>query len=194
MNIQYVSKLFYGQYAYKVVLYTTLTSGRWWPKQDEPTEFTVVTVWCEQHVPGAYKILRRFQDSDNQSSDWHQMIYLQSEHMKDALVKQFGAHVTEVWQPLNQAHLQTLEVRNITEVRSQLIYKKYSHVVYFKYDRQHVVYPWLEKLLADSPKSAIKGCRWFPKVYSADEADVQMIKLSYPEMISYIKQVVLLPS
>jgi hypothetical protein len=192
MNINYSSKLFYCKYAYKVVLRTTMQGCRWWRKPD-PIEFSEVTEWCEQHAPGAHKILRRFQTSDNNTSDWHQLVYVQTESVKNAIVQEFGAQVFQVWQPLNQEHFQNLEVRNITEVRAQLIWKKYSHVIYFKYDRHHTVYTWLQGVLADAAQSQLKGTHWWPRVYSSDVGDVQMIQLSYPEKIDYIKQVVLLP-
>ena len=194
MKIQYTHKLFHKKYAYKVVLSCQTSGSRWfWPRQDQlAPDFQAVTDWCELHAPNSHKIQRRYQGGSDQHSDWHQNVYLQTDAQKDALVKAQGAAVQEVWQPLNPAHLQTLDVRNIAEVRSQLIYKKYSHVIYFKYDKHHTVYPWLLKLLADSPKSIVKGCIWFPKVYSTDEADVQMIQLSYPEKISHIKHVILL--
>lgn len=195
MLIQYTHKLFYRTYAYKVVLTCQTSGNRWFHhKQDVlPPEFQIITDWCEQHVCGQYKIQRRYQGGSKRHSDWHQMVYLQSDLHKDALVKAHGAQVLEVWQPLDADHLQQLDVRNVIKVRKTLIYNKYAHVIYFKYDRLKKMHEWLEHLLEGSQTSVLKGDLWWPRVYSSDLDDIHMIQLSYPEQIDYIKHVKLLP-
>lgn len=194
MKIHYVSKLFYKKYAYKVVLNCQTSGNRWfWRRSDVlPQEFQQVQDWCETHVQGQFKIQRRYQGGSKKHSDWHQNVYLGSADHKDALIAHAGAAVNEVWQPLDDDHLQSLDVRNVIEVRDSLIYGKYSHVVYFKYNRDGELWKWLEALLVESDVSDLKGDRWWPKVYSTDLDDVRMIQLSYPERIDYIKHVKLL--
>jgi hypothetical protein len=195
MQIRYTHKLFFKKYAYKVVLNCQTSGNRWcWRNQDTlPQEFQSLQDWCEQHAPGAYKIQRRYQGGTKRHSDWHQLVYLQSERMKDALVKDQSLAVQEVWQPLDADHFHQLDVRNVIEVRHQLIYRKYAHVIYFKYDRHGQLHEWLKALLADSTTSELKGDAWWCKVYSNDLDDVRMIQLSYGEQIDYVKHVKLIP-
>lgn len=196
MQIRYTHKLFFKKYAYKVVL-SCQTSGNRWAWRDQahlPQEFQLVQDWCEQHAPDAHKIQRRYQGGSKRHSDWHQLVYLQTEHTKDALLKVQPTAVHEIWQPLDADHLQMLDVRNVIEVRDRLIYHKYSHVIYFKYDRDMQLWDWLKALLDGSEVSVLKGSAWWPKVYSSDLDDVRMIQLSYPERIDYIKHVKLLSS
>ena len=158
-----------------------------------PQEFQSVQDWCEAHAAGQFHISRRYQGGSKKYSDWHQNVYLQSADHKDALIKHQAASVYEVWQPLDSDHLQSLDVRNVIEVRDKLIYRKYSHVIYFKYDTHGELWNWLETLMEGSQVSVLKGSTWWPKVYSSDLDDVRMIQLSYPERIDYIKHVKLLP-
>lgn len=159
-----------------------------------PQEFQSVQDWCEAHAAGNFKIARRYQGGSKKYSDWHQNVYLSCADHKDALILYQGAAVHEVWQPLDSDHLQQLEVRNVTQVRDQLIYRKYAHAVYFKYDAHGELWNWLTLLLADSEVSVLKGSKWWPKVYSEQMDDVRMIQLSYGEYIDYIKHVKLLPT
>lgn len=195
MNVNYTTKLFYKKYAYKVVL-SCQTMGRRWAWRDSsvfPQEFQVVKDWCAQHAPDAHKIQRRYQGGSTQHSDWHQNVYLQTATQKDHLIRSQGAAVQEVWQPLDADHLQNLDVRNVIQVRKTLIYHKYAHVVYFKYDRDGMIRPWLASVLEGSTTSVLKGQRFWPIVYSMDLDDVNMIQLTYPERIDYIRHVKLLP-
>lgn len=193
MQINYTSKLFFKKYAYKVVLSCQTTGRRWtWRSHKMPQEFQSVQDWCEAHAAGQFHISRRYQGGSKKYSDWHQNVYLQSADHKDALIKHQAASVHEVWQPLDSDHLQSLDVRNVIEVRDQLIYRKYAHVIYFKYDAHGELWNWLETLMEGSQVSVLKGSTWWPKVYSSDLDDVRMIQLSYPERIDYIKHVKLL--
>jgi hypothetical protein len=195
MKIQYTAKLFHKKFAYKVVLSCQTSGSRWfWPSKDTlAPDFQTVTDWCELHAPNAHKIQRRYQGGTDQHSEWHQNVYLQTDKQKDALVKAQGAAVQEIWQPLDADHLQSLDVRNIVEVRKRLIYGKYAHVIYFKYDRDQKIRAWLTAILEGSTTSVLKGQRFWCIVYSTDQDDVRMIQLSYPERIDYIKHVKLLP-
>jgi len=193
MKVEYTRKLFYKKYAYKVVLTCQTPGPRWGHVDNPPAEFDQLDAWCEAHAPGAHKIQRRYQGANVSHTDWHQHVYLLSAHVKDALLLTYGAQVTTVWQPLDADHLQRLDARNVVEVRKQLIYGKYDHAIYFKYDRDGVTHTWLKQLLTGNKQSKLAGCKWWPIVYSADIADVHMIALSYPERIDYIKHVKLLP-
>lgn len=192
--IHYTHKLFYKKYAYKVVL-SCQTQGRRWSWRNAhkvPQEFQCVQDWCDVHAAGAFKIQRRYQGGNNKHSDWHQNVYVATADVKDALILNQGAAVHEVWQPLDADHLHSLDVRNVIEVRDSLIYRKYAHVIYFKYDRQCQLWTWLNSLVTDSQTSVLKGNAFWPKIYSSDLDDVRMIQLSYPERIDYIKHVKLI--
>lgn len=193
MKVRYTHKLFYKKYAYKVVLSVQTPGTRWFTSHTLAPEFQTVHDWCAQHAPGAHKIKRRYKGGTHQQSEWNQNVYLQTDTQKDALVKVQGAAVQEIWQPLDADHLQSLDVRNIIEVRKNLIYGKYAHVIYFKYDRDQKTRPWLASILQESTTSVLKGQRAWPIVYSTNADDVHMIQLSYPERIDYIKHVKLLP-
>lgn len=188
MHVHYVSKLFFGKYAYKVVLQNVTGGNRWW-RNRVPAQFVNVDAWCAQHVPQAHKVQRRYQGGSKKDNHWHQLVYLTTEAHKQAFVQAHIQDVVEVWQPLDSAHLHSLEVRNIVEIRTHLLFKKFRHAVYFKYDRTGQVWEWLETHLADSQTSKLSGSMWWPKVYSEDESDIIMLRLSYPDAIDYVKTV-----
>lgn len=188
MHIHYVSKLFYCKYAYKVVLTTHTTGNRWW-KDKVPDQFEKLDSWCVKHAHGSHKVQRRYQGHTHQDHHWHQIVYLSSADHVHALLKDHVQDVLEVWKPLDQSHLESLEVKNIVEIRTKLLYQKYRYAVYFKYDKTRKIYDWLKTNLADSTTSKLSGSHWWPKVYSMDDLDVTMIRLSYPDAIDYIKTV-----
>jgi hypothetical protein len=195
MKINYTSRLFFKKYAYKVVLACQTSGNRWfWRQQDQlPQEFQSVQHWCSHHVPHTHKIQRRYVGGSALHSDWHQMVYLQHESDKDQLLKAHAADVLQVWQPLNDQHLKQLDVKNVQEVRAQLIYKRFAHVIYFKYDRTCEMWDWLQALLADSTESELRGDKWWPRVYSASLDDVQQILFCYSDRVHYVKHVIVAP-
>ncbi len=188
MQIHYVSKLFFGKYAYKVVLNTVTGGSRWW-RDRVPPEFACLDAWCDTHMKGAHKIQRRYQSQSKKECRWHQIVYVNSETHVQELVTQHVQDVLEIWKPLDQAHLQMLDVKNIVEIRTSLLFKKYRYAVYFKYNRTSELWNWLEDQFSQSETSKLMGDMWWPKVYSVDELDVTMLRLSFPDVIDYVKTV-----
>jgi len=194
MKIHYTSKLFYKTYAYKITLGFQVTKRNRYHKhyQLQP-ELQQLQDWCTQQFGTQFKMINR-SIYGNQIYSCETSIYVSTESDKDQVLQQYAGQVLEVWQPMDEAHLQALGVRNITQVRTKLIYNKYSHVIYFRYDKKQTLKGQLAQMLADSTQSVVKGCARWPRVYSMCEQDITWIRLTYPEQIDYVKHVILFPT
>lgn len=191
MKINYVSKKFYGQYVYKLVLNivaSKITSRYFGPAP----ELLALPHWLANNNHTDHKIRNRFQSSNGSSAVYNQIVYVSDSDLKDALIKQFAGNITEVWQPLNKEHEQALEVRNVFEPRQDLLFKKYKYAVYFKYNRRGQVFEWLNDLFGSNENAKLTGSSYWPRLYLSDDCDITMIKLSWPDSVSYIKTVLLI--
>ena len=194
MKINYTSKLFYKKYAFKITLgFQVAKRHRYHRNKTMQPELQQVQDWCVATFGTQFKMINRG-IWGNQIYSCETSIYVSSESDKDQVLQQYASQVLEVWQPWDDSHLQALGVRNITQVRTRLIYNKYSHVIYFKYDKKQTLKGQLHVMLADSTQSAVKGCARWPRVYSMCEQDITWIRLTYPEQIDYVKHVILFPT
>ena len=184
MKIHHSSKLFYSKYAYKIVL---LTSG-----MDDG--LSKLAHWCDSNIVDQdYKLVNRHHDH----CDWHQMVYVLSASDRDNMLTVFGADVVEIWQPLDTEHLKKLSVRNIVQVRSTLIYKKFNHAIYFLFDRQGQIEDWLISYYEGRSDVRVSGSRWWPKLYIQGvhlQDELAAIELSWPNCIDYVRSVRLVTS
>jgi hypothetical protein len=194
MKIHYTQKLFYKTHAFKVTLGFQVdmqsTFNRRFHLQPELQQ---LQDWCTQQFGTQYKMINRGV-WNNQLRTCETSIYVGTQSDKDLIVQHYASQVLEVWQPMDQSHQHALSVRNITQVRTRLIYNKYSHVIYFKYDKTTKLKTNIEQLLHDSEHSVVKGSTRWPRMYSTCEQDVAMVRLTYTENIDYIKHVILFPT
>lgn len=189
MQIEYTQKLYFGKFYYKISVEVSGESTSWW---SPPKEITPVLTWCAVNLNSLdYKLtkFRQHHDPGQRQAVWHACIYCASADLRDQVLKQFGAQVVYVCQPLDDAHRMNLSVKNIISVRKDLIYKKFSHVIYFKYERTGKLYKWLKDYFRDNPKVRVAGSLWWCKVYMQDDVDVMSIQLSWPDHIDYLKTV-----
>jgi hypothetical protein len=179
LKIHHSSKLFYGKYAYKVVL---LTNGM-------DCGLSKLSDWCNSNIADQdYKLVNRHHDH----CDWHQMVYVHNEQVRDNMLTAFGADVVEIWQPLDSDHLKKLSVRNVVQVRSTLIFKKYNHAIYFLYDRLGGIEDWLMEYYQGRTDVRVSGSRWWPKLYIQGDHlqdEITAIELTWPNCIDYVRTV-----
>jgi hypothetical protein len=188
MNISHTSKLFYGKYAYRITVKFDYPAANSLDASSY-THVRQLKQWCDAHV-GSTKLVRQFSHAYSHHGGWNVVIYASSELDRDTIISHFGADVIAVCQPLDKHHEQLLDVKNRIEVKDRLIYGKYNHVVYFKYDRYRQTKRKITELLANSDTSRVTGSSSWCKVYSTNEDDVTMIKLMWPELIDYVKRVI----
>lgn len=206
MKVFYTSKLFFEKYSIKIIVRTESSSiknrfFKWDPikfqKQLSSSELYSTKTWLDSTIGSEnYKIRDYyvgFLDSDRRNGTvWNQMIYVNSDHEKDSIIKYFGDRVIEVTQPLNKDHKDKLEIRNVISVRPNLIYNKYQYVVYFKYDRNKEVVNWLQTFFEDETGYLLNLNEYSPKIYLCDDNHLTTIKLMWQEKIDHIKTIQLI--
>lgn len=189
MQIEYTQKLYFGKFYYKVTLEVAGDSANWW---SPPREIKPVLSWCVSNLPAPdHKLTRRRQHHDpkQRHAVWHVCVYLNRSDLMDLILKDLGVQVIHVCKPLDDAHRVNLSVKNVISVRKDLIYKKFSHVIYFKYERTGALHKWLKDYFKDNPKARVSGSLWWCKVYMQDDVDVMSLQLSWPDHIDYMKTV-----
>ena len=191
----YTSKLFFGKYNTRIVIKTEGERLIRWVK---PSEVIEVQTWCQTNLPNNSWKIRDYQKNCRNYTigevTYYQNLYITDVAQTDQVLKKFGNSVIEVTQPLDQDHKNNLEIRNLLVVRSSLIYKKYQHVVYFKYDRTQELNNWLQTYFVDEPESKLISHPYWPRLYLVDQTHLTTVKLMWQEKIDYIKTVQLLNS
>jgi len=187
MKIEYTRKLFFRKYSYKLTFLIQGKSSVWYKA---PSEIRKIPKWVETHLPDTdVKIIKRYQGWDDNKVRFHQSVYCKDQDTKDKLLAQFGLHILEICQPLDNNHKDNLEVKNVIEVRKNLIFKKYRYAVYFKYDKKNEIFDWLGNYFQGHATAKVSGNKWWPKLYLTDETEIMSVRLSWQECIDYIKTV-----
>jgi hypothetical protein len=192
MKIDYTQKLYFGKFCYKICVEVRAHTSYWW---QIPTCVQDVVTWCEKNLPvNTYKVQRRRQtwDENNNLASWHVCVYCGDMNIRDQVLQHFGSQVVRMSQPLDDQHKQNLTVKNVIQIRDSLIFNKFRHAVYFKYDRSGKLLSWLKNYFQDNPKAKVSGNLWWVKVYMTDDLDVTSLQLSWPDQIDYVKTVRLL--
>lgn len=192
MQINYTSKLYYKKYPFKITLLIRIQSlfkKTVWDKTTYP-ELAALPTWCNDNLSEHdHKIQNRYQRKDKNDSLYHQLIYVKDTATKDKVLANFGHSVLCVNQPLDNSHADSLEVRNITEVRENLLFKKFRYAVYFRYDRTQELFNWLVDYFKDTATVKVSGDYGWPRLYMEDDTELTMIKLTWQDKIDYIKSV-----
>lgn len=208
MKVLYTSRLFFEKYSIKIIVRTECYSiknkfFKWDPikfeKQLKDSALYSTKKWLDSTIGSEnYKVRDYYiencrpNSSTNSGTIWNQMIYVNSDHEKDAIIKHFGDRVIEVTQPFNKDHKDKLEIRNVIVVRSNLLYNKYQYVVYFKYDRNKEIINWLRAFFADESGYLLNLSEFSPRIYLHDNSHLTTIKLMWQEKINHIKTVQLM--
>ena len=196
MKIAYTSKLYFEKFCIKVIIKTdTPKKNRYTYDWSKPEELKVLSSWCQANFKeDTYKIKDRYiGQSPNVGTSFHQMVYLSDDDQKEQLIREFGKHIVEITQPYDSSHRDQLTIRNLIIVRSNLLFKKYQHAVYFKYDPRGEVWSWLQKYAEDEPDLKVDTISYWPRVYMVDDSHLSAFKLMWHERIDYIKTIQLLP-
>lgn len=192
MKLEYTSKLFFSKYDHKITLQVKGIAKNWY---SVPQSVQHVQEWCRQHVPEhEHKVRCREKEWDpNQNhKTYHVHIYYSDEKVQQQILNQFGARVIAMCTPLDQQHVNDLSVKNIIQVRKQLLYKKYSHVIYFKYQKDSNLKKWLQDYLTDTDAKITKNYQ-FPTVYLTNTDHMSMLQITWADQIDHVKVVRLLP-
>lgn len=192
MQIAFTQKLFYGKHCYKIVIQLTVPQARYW---QIPSEATNMVTWCYENLPSGQFVVNKRRgpwDMDNQLATWQICVYFSDPAIKNQILNTHGTLVHELTQPLNEDHKNNLTVKNIVQVRKNLLFKKYKHVIHFKYDRSGDMYKWLFENYAHHNTVMISGNPRWCKVYLQDDADNLYIQMCWEEKIQFVKTVVCL--
>lgn len=187
MKIEYTKKLFFKRFVYKLTLEVKGYTRVW---HHAPGEVYEVKNWIDDNITDTdLKFVKRWQRWDDNLAVYHGCVYCKDPSILNQLLAQFGSMVLELCQPLDHEHQDNLEVRNIIEVRKDLIYKKYQYAVYFKYDRKNEILPWLQSYFENNDTVRVSGNTWWPKLYLCDNNEIMAVRLTWQERIDYIKTV-----
>lgn len=189
MKIEYTRKLYFKKFHYKITVQTEGAAKTWWYV---PDSVKTIQRWCDNNLDTtSAKVTKRVQsyDSQQQTSVYHVCIYCKDDAVRDQVLAQYGGQVVMIHQPLDDLHKHKLDVRNVIEVRKTLIYNRFRHAVYFKYDRKGQIHEWLQDYFKDHARVRVTGNRWWTKVYLEDDTEIAVLQLSWSEMIDYIKTV-----
>ena len=207
IKVLYTSKLFFEKYSIKIIVrtesYLTSRFFKWdysRQGQEQKNELTDTKKWLDDNIgPDDYKMrdyyISRITDESFKSSVgtvWNQMIYVNDDNKKDMIINYFADRIFEVTQPFNKDHKDRLEIRNVTVIRSNLLYNKYQYVVYFKYDRSKELRNWLKTFFEDENGHLLYLNEYCPRIYLRDEDHLTTIKLMWQDKIDHIKTVQLL--
>ena len=192
MQINYTSKLFYKKFPFKITFLINvqnLSKKTFWDRYTAP-ELLALPTWCNDNLKDHdHKIQNRYQRKDKHEAVYHQLVYVKDAQTKDLLLANFGHAVLNVSQPLDNSHALNLEVKNVIEVRDNLLFKKYRYGVYFKYSRTNELFNWLLDYFDGNLAAKVSGSRYWAKLYLMDDADITMVKLTWPDKIDYVKSV-----
>lgn len=199
MKVFYTSKLFFKKYSTRVII--EITSNKKYKRKNVSSkkikEVADENTWCSKNLTD-FKIKNFYwgkiiNDIDNsvEGTRWHQAVYISDESQKKKLLKKYKDRVIEITQPYNNDHKESLDVRNITEVRSTLLYNKYKYVVYFNFDRDGSFTKWLLTFFKDEDPTtySLKFKQRHPTVYLKDDDHLTTLKLMWQDKIDYIKTV-----
>jgi hypothetical protein len=196
IKTNYTTKLFFGQYTTKITINTHIPGKKnYGYRFQKPKELRELHNYCKENFVDGYVVKDHWCGADD-GVLFHQMIYLNNTFDRDALLARFGARVLEITQPFDSDHKNSLEIRNLTVVRNILLYNKYQHCVYFKYDPTHNTYNWLKAFFKDEvghklvpdPNRDYTYPVW-PRVYLTDSTHLMSLKLMWSERIEYVKTV-----
>jgi hypothetical protein len=195
MKVFYTSKLFFKKYNTRIIIETK--SKHVFLLDNNVKEVISEKKWCDKNLndfklKNFYwgKIINQI-DNTVEGTKWHQMIYISGEDQKKKLLKRYKDRVIEITQPYNNDHKESLDVRNITEIRSKLIYDKYQYCVYFKYDNDNSLANWLSAFFKDEDPTtySLKIKRYTPTIYLKDEGHLITLKLMWQDKIDYVKTI-----
>jgi hypothetical protein len=201
MKINYTTKLYFDKFSIRMQVETIgAGSSRWnnnyWGYTvNKMLELQELSAWCRENLKKQhYKLIDRYGRKGELPNTivFNQMLYLFSQDQANAVIAEFGSRVVEITQPKDQFHLEQLEVKNEVVYRNTLLYKKYQHVVYFKYDRYLEVWNWLQDYAADETDLKIDKGYYCPRVYMENEDHLAVFKLTWGERIDYIKTICLI--
>lgn len=196
IKTSYTTKLFFGKYNSRVIVVTRLSkkNHRW--RSPKPRELQALHTWCRDNLSEDGHIIKDHFCLFNEDTAYQQMVYLSNPADRDLLLAHYGSQISEVTQPLDDSHKQQLEVRNLVVVRESLLYNRFKHCVYFKYDPTLETWRWLKTFFQDEessklmpdPKHDASYPVW-PRVYLEDDTHLTTLKLMWQERIDYVKTV-----
>lgn len=204
MQQQFITKLFYRQYAYKIVIQDILNKNnlglhwlapkrlrKWFFEKDIPHKLIWRTDWD-----------RYFKGEDSKATVH---LYLENEQHCDMAITEYHKHVIAVAKPYHVSHIDLLKANASIRIQSRLIYGKYRYVVIFKQyltkeAKDNLIY-WIENSLdlenTNAIKCDIKGIAGYlsfyysPRLYLRDESDLIMVKMACRDEIQQITVILL---
>ena len=191
IKIAYTTQLFYSKYNTRVLLSikSNISPRHEYPyNYRKPKESLDNLKWCKENL-NSFKIRDMYMGYRDTEYTWKQIIYINEED-KDKVLSKFD-NIIEVTQPYDKEHKETLDVKQIIVVRKTLIYKKYKHTIYFKYDRHNELIPWIKKYFEDEDDNTyeIFDYIYSPKINLINDEHLDLIKLTWSNMIRCIRTI-----
>jgi len=164
MKIKNTTRTWYGKYAFKALL-AEKSHG---PVRD----------WLKNR--GCQHVIRRYR---------HRcvMIFLENQDDMDQLVMKFAPSLKEQYRPVSATVEDFIKTNTHVEIRKQLLYKKFRHKVYFKYEWLSRGTPSMEEFVQKhlhGRNDYTYNVDWFmlnqsyqPAVYLAHDSDLMMLKM-----------------
>ena len=192
MEQGYTSKLFYGKYAYKILISRSSKIG----DPDFHSGWTVhnCQVWLkENNISHRMYNQVRYKGKNRKEVKVKASLFLTSRQDYDACIMKFGSNVDAVISPYDDTHVDMLKDNTTIVVRSRYLYGKYKYVITFKRHWQQTVDDidgWISLNLSGTnaggipPKWHPGG--WNPRLYLTNDADLMLAKLTWGERIKNI--------
>lgn len=209
MRIEYTNRLYFGKYAYKIILFLAKDGHYDWNRYrmvKKSNELLKIITWCQDNIDSQkYKIKSRSvlteekvkvnnKTKKQQWVNWSVNIYAQDQHTIDQIIKQFSVYVDTIYKPLDINHENRLQVKNIIQVSPKLLFGKYNYGIYFHYDADDEIQKWLIQCYKDNPTVKISPSYCWPRVYVCDSLDLDTIQITWHHKINYVKTILLDPA
>lgn len=196
MKRTYTSKLFYGQYPYKITIICKIGTGN----TGAGSSWTVHE--CRQWLNARsidYKIYTSFGGHGRvryrrgKALVLKCSLFLKSKDHFDLCLQKWPDDIASVVEPLAENHVTYLENNTTTSIRKKLIYGKFRYAVRFKYryglsykDLQDwVIETYGDRTISDPPVK-YRHDRYHPVLYLCDESDLMVAKLTWSDLIEIV--------
>ena len=193
MKEEITTKLYYGRYAYIVILdhkYGNIEKvTKWLKKQDIDFKLRSKGKRSPLHTYWYYSI--------NKNRKVYTKIFVRGQEDFDKICAKYKSLVYGVTKPQNEQHEEILNNLMNVIYQDKLLYNKYSYVVNFKgaYESNDVG-RWVNQFVKDAPAENLRKIQrnlytWNPssRLYLSAEEDVVLVKLTWSDKIKSITHI-----
>ena len=197
MKREYTSKLFYGKYAYKILI-----SHR--GKAADAAKSIGWTIhscrlWLtEQNI--THRMYNQIKLVGKGRRDVHvkSSLFLNDKSAFDECMKEFADIITHVVEPYDESHVDVLKDNTTILVRKNLLFNRFKFVVIFKRGWNDPFISEIDKWILENflaKNSSTKDVKWNqngfnPRLYLIDDSDLMLVKLTWGDRIKTITVII----